>query len=74
MKSVCDAADHLCLLLEYGTNAVKEDLKEKYSLEVSVALGLRELCMNYMDGLLSSDQFDCQFLQLTRDFCSDGLD
>ncbi|MBR2491450.1 MAG: hypothetical protein IKB65_08225 [Ruminiclostridium sp.] len=74
VKTVCDAGDHLCQLLQYGSDAVKEDLNDKYSMEVSVALRLRELCMKYKDGSLSSDEFDCQYLQLAKDFCSDILE
>ena len=74
VKTVCDTGDHLCQLLAYGTDAVKEDLNDKYSMEVSVALRLRELCMNYKNGSLSSDEFDCRFLQLAGDFCSDILE
>ena len=74
VKTVCDTGDHLCQLLAYGTDAVKEDLNDKYSMEVSVALRLRELCMNYKNGSLSSDEFDCRFLQLAGDFCLDILE
>ena len=73
VKTVCDAGDHLCQLLAYGTDTVKEDLHDKYSTEVSVALRLRELCMNYQHESLSSEEFDCRFLQLAGDFCLDTL-
>jgi len=68
---VCGEGDYLCQLQEYGVEAVKEDLKNKYSMEVSAALDLRALCMNYRDGSISPDEFDCRFIQLAREFCSD---
>ena len=62
--------DYLCQLLEYGADTVKESLKETYSMEVSVALRLRKLCMDYRDELLSHDDFEAQFLLLAEEFCS----
>lgn len=71
VRTVCDTGDYLCQLLAYSTEDVKDNLNGKYSPEVSVALRLRELCTNYKDGLTTSDEFDCQYLQLAREFCSD---
>lgn len=68
---VGDTGDHLCRLLAYGTDELKKDLNEKYSMEVSVVLRLRKLCIDYKNGLLLQDDFDDQFLQLAREFCSD---
>ena len=62
--------DHLCQLLACGTDEMKKDLNETYSMEVSVVLRLRELCMEYRDQLVSPDSFEAQFLELAREFSS----
>ena len=68
---VCGEGSHLCQLLEFGTDAVKEDLNGKYSMEVSVALRLRKLGIDYKFNSLSNEDFDAQFLLLAKEFCSD---
>ena len=71
VKAVGDAGSYLCQLREYGVDAIKEALKETYSMEVSVALDLRKLCIGYKTGAISNEDFDRQFLQLAREFCAD---
>jgi hypothetical protein len=69
-----DSGDYLCQLLDYGTDAVKEELNKTYSKEVAAALHLRKLCIDYKDELLSQEAFDNRFLQLAKDFCWDILE
>ena len=71
VEVVCSESDYLCQLLSLGTDFVKQELNEKYSMEVSVALHLRKLCIDYKHGLLLPDDFDVQFLLLAKEFCSD---
>ena len=71
VEAVGDAASYLCRLQAYGFEYVKEALKETYSKEVSVALRLRKLCIDYKTGSISNDDFDHQVLELAREFCSD---
>ena len=66
-----DTGGYLAQLLAYGTDSVKDPLKEKYSTEVSVSMRLKNLCFDYKNDSLSPDDFESQFLQLAREFCSD---
>lgn len=69
-----DSGDYLCQLLDYGTDAVKEELNKTYSKEVAAALGLRKLCIDYKNELLCQSDFDNRFLHLAKEFCWDILE
>lgn len=66
-----DTGGYLAQLLAYGVDSIKKELKEIYSMEVSVCMRLRKLCIDYKEELISSDDFISQFLLLAREFCSD---
>lgn len=70
LQSISDTGGYLAQLLEYGVDSVKQELKETYSMEVSVCLRLRKLFIDYKEGLISADEFDSRFLQLVREFCA----
>ena len=65
-----DTGSYLQMLLEYGID--KENLKETYSAEISVCLRLRKLCSDYRYELISTGEFETQFLQLAGEFCGNN--